>query len=136
MGAKPTKPLGIFQNTLGKKKYIITPMVASHLRHCTLVVLNITNDDPGLNFWSTHLIRVTAVNLLHRANLSDSYVQTRIWWKIPSFLMYLRNTIYAASTHTRAITINLGLKEESHTTYHVIPEEHRPNLLSMGVRAQ
>ena len=48
--------------------------------------------------------------------------------------MYLRNTIYGADAYTKAININLGVKEQPKALYHTIPEEHKPILLSM--RAQ
>jgi hypothetical protein len=37
--------------------------------------------------------------------MSDTYIQTRLRWKSNSFLNYLRNTLYAASEHTKAIRI-------------------------------
>ena len=98
------------------------------------VLLNIKQNNSSLKLWSTHSIRVTAANLLHRANLLDSYIQTRLRWKISSFLMYLRNTIYGADAHTRASNVNLGAKEQPRASYQTVPEEHRPILISM--RAQ
>ena len=109
-------------------------MTASHLRTSASLVLNIKKEDPSLKLWSTHSIRVTAANLLHRANLSDSYIQTRLRWKISSFLVYLRNTIYGADAHTKAININLGKKEQPKALYRTIPEEHEPILLSMSTQ--
>ena len=106
-------------------------MTATHLRTCASMVLNINKDDPSLKLWSTHSIRVTAANLLHRANLLDSYIQTRLRWKSSSFLMYLRNTIYGADAHTKAINITLGAKEQTKASYRAVPEEHEPVLLSM-----
>ena len=109
-------------------------MSVSHLQHCALLVLNVNKDDPSLKFWSTHSSRVTAVDLLHRANLSDSYIQTRLCWKSSPFLMYLRNIIYSADAHTKTINVTLGTKEQNKASYHAIPEEHKLILLSM--RAQ
>ena len=105
-------------------------MTAAHLRYSASIVLNIKKDDPSLKLWSTHSIQVTAANLLHRANLSDSYIQTRLRWKSLSFLVYLRNTIYGADAYTKAININLGVKEQPKALYQTIPEEHKPILLS------
>lgn len=62
--------------------------------------------DDRLRRWSCHSIRVTAANLLHRACMSDSYIQTRLRWKSTTFLMYLRNTFYAADQHTAAMKIS------------------------------
>ena len=38
--------------------------------------------------------------------MSDSYIQTRLRWKSTAFLMYLRNTLYAASAHTAALSLH------------------------------
>ena len=107
---------------------------AAHLRNCASLVLNINKDDPSLKLWSTHSIQVMAANLLHRANLSDSYIQTRLPRKSSSFLMYLRNTIYGTDAHTKAINVNLGKGGQPKDLYQTVPEEHEPILLS--VRAQ
>ena len=88
-------------------------MTADNLRSCASLVLNIKKEDLSLKLWSTHYIQVTTTNLLHQANLSDSYIQTRLRWKSSSFLMYLHNTIYSADAHTRAINVNLGAKEQT-----------------------
>ena len=95
-------------------------MTAVHIRNSGSVVLNIKKDDPSLKLWSTHSIRVTAANLLHRANLSDSYIKTRLRWKSSSFLMYLRNTIYGADTHTKAIN-DLHASPVSNLPPHRVP---------------
>ena len=134
LGSHPNKPLGLFQNPHGLTKFITSTMTADHLRNCASLVLHIKPDDPSLKLWSTHSIRVTAANLLHRANLSDSYIQTRLRWKSSSFLMYLRNTIYGADAHTKAINVNLGAKEQPRASYRTVPEEHEPILIS--IRAQ
>jgi hypothetical protein len=134
LGYPPHEPLGVFQNPKGQSKFITATMTAAHLRNSASLVLNIKKDDPSLKLWSTHSIRVTAANLLHRANLSDSYIQTRLRWKSSSFLMYLRNTIYGADAHTKAINVNLGAKEQPKASYRTVHEEHEPILLSM--RAQ
>ena len=131
LGGPPHEPLGVFQNSKGLSKFITATMTATHLRNCASLVLNIKQDDPSLKLWSTHSIRVTAANLLHRANLSDSYIKTRLRWKSSSFLMYLRNTIYGADAHTKAINVNLGAKEQPKASYRSVPEEHEPILTSM-----
>ena len=64
-------------------------------------------DDPELNKWSTHSIRVTAANLLHRACFSDSYLQNRLRWRSNAFLEYLRNTVYTAEDHAYALDLDV-----------------------------
>ena len=106
-------------------------MTADHLRIFASLVLNIKQDDPSLKLWSTHSIRVMAANLLHRANLSDSYIKTRLRWKSSSFLMYLCNTIYGADAHTKTINVNPGTKEQPQALYRTAPDEHEFILLSI-----
>ena len=128
------EPIATFASKTGARKFITSVMVAAHLRKAASTVLHINEGDKSLNLWSTHSIRVTAANLLHRANLSDSYIQTRLRWKSDSFLMYLRNTIYAADAHTKAININLGHKESANASYRATKEPHETLLSTM--RAQ
>ena len=92
-------------------------MPADHLRNCASLMLNIKRDDPSLKLWSVYSIQVTTTNLLHRANLLDSYIKTCLRWKSSFFLMYLRNTIYGADTHTKAISVNIGTKEQPKALY-------------------
>ena len=128
------EPLATFSNKSGKRKFITSAMVTAHLRTAASTVLHINTGDRSLALWSPHSIRVTAANLLHRANLSDSYIQTRLRWKSKSFLMYLRNTIYAADAHTKALNINLGQREASNASYRAVQEPHEALLTTM--RAQ
>lgn len=94
------EPIGVFQNKKGATKFISDTLVAKLLRTTASKVLNISPKDKYLNLWSTHSIRVTAANLLHREQFSDSFIQKRLRWKSNSFLSYLRNTVYAADQHT------------------------------------
>ena len=95
--------------------HVTTTMAASHLQHCASIVLNINKDDPSLKRWSTHSIQFMAANLLHQANLSHTYMQTHLRWKSSLLLVYLRNTIYVADAHIKAVNINLGTKEQPKT---------------------
>jgi hypothetical protein len=45
------------------------------------VVYKFKKTDKRLDKWSTHSIRVTACNLLHRARYSDTYIKNRLRWK-------------------------------------------------------
>ena len=99
-------------------------MVTTYIHKCASVVLNIKMTDPALQLWSTHSIRVIAANLLHRANLADSYIMTRLCWKSAEFFMYLRNTIYAADNHTKAMNVNLGPIERQRASYKT--SQHSP----------
>ena len=122
---KDHEPMAVFKNRFGATKYITDSMVNDLLRRSAVAVLGLKASDPAVKLWSTHSIRVTAANLLHRAQLSDSYIKTRLRWLSSSFLMYLRNTIYAADAHVKALHINLGAKEEHNASYRAMePHEH------------
>ena len=56
-----------------------------------------------LSHWSADSIRVTAANLLHHQDFSDTYIQMRLRWKSTVFLDYLRNTMDTAAAHTKAL---------------------------------
>ena len=99
LGNPHDEPLAVYKNKKGKRKFISSSMVETHLRKAASTVHNIPPKDPYLKQWSTHSIRVTAANLLHRERFSDSFIQKRLRWKSTSFLDYLRNTIYAADQH-------------------------------------
>jgi hypothetical protein len=101
----------------GEVQFITARRVTTLLREAAQEVLGLQKKDPVVNQWSTHSIRVTAANLLHRMQLSNSYIQKRLRWKSDTFLMYLRNTIHAADAHTKAITVKLGPSELQAASY-------------------
>ena len=81
--------------------------MAAFLRQVAHKVFDIPTDHKDLLAWSCHSIHVRAVNLLHRAKFSDSYIKNRLRWHSDTFLMYLCNTFYTANQHTNAITLGL-----------------------------
>ncbi|KAL7444608.1 hypothetical protein ACHAXM_009526 [Skeletonema potamos] len=98
----PTTPLAVF--SLGSSpdssfRFITARHVVSFLRRSVQAAFNLRPDDKSLDCWTSHSIRVTAANILHRAGMSDSYIQTRLRWKSNTFLMYLRK-------HTAALDIS------------------------------
>lgn len=102
----PHEPVGVFRDTDGTRRFITDTMVASYFRDAASKVLRIKRDSPDLQLWSTHSLRVTAANLLHRKQMSDSFIQSRLRWRSNTFLDYLRNTIYAAETQAKALDIS------------------------------
>ena len=70
-----------------------------------MTVFHLKPRDKILNRWTSHSIRVTACNLLHRQGMSDTYIQSRLRWTSNAFLGYLRNTLYTAAAHTKALHI-------------------------------
>ena len=108
LGVPPTHPLAVYASSShsGGFAFITANNTADFLRSTAMATYNLPMDSPRLQRWSCHSIRVTAANLLHRANRSDSYIQTRLRWKSSTFLMYLRNTFYAADQHTAAMRLS------------------------------
>ena len=104
------EPIAVYKAQKGKyagtRCFITNDQVQHHLRNTAQRVYKIKKGDDSLLRWSAHSIRVTACNLLHRQGLSDSYIQTRLRWKSTAFLDYLRNTLYTADAHTKAIHIS------------------------------
>jgi hypothetical protein len=100
-------PLAVCKTESGNKTIFITDaLTTKFLRKAACAAHNIPPKSKSLSLWSTHSIRVTAANLLHRAKFSDSFIQNRLRWKSNSFLMYLRNTFYAADAHTKGMNIS------------------------------
>ena len=106
---KPEEPLGVFCSAKGKytgtRGYITKQQVATFLQSIAKVVFKLKSTDKILNRWTSHSIRVTACNLLHCQGMSDTYIQSRLRWTSNAFLGYLRNTLYTAATHTKALHI-------------------------------
>ena len=115
-------PIGIFVKK-GKWRFITADIIAKHLCQAAKATMNVTCKTE-LQRWSSHSICVTAVNLLHGANMSDSFIKLRLRWKSDTFLMYLRNTIYAARQHTKALTISESNLPSPNERVYRDPEPH------------
>lgn len=103
----PDSPIAVYLSSSSTAyRYITAGRVVQFLRNSARAAFNLRANDKSLASWTCHSIRVTAANLLHRARMTDSYIQTRLRWKSTSFLMYLRNTFYSASEHTKALDIS------------------------------
>ena len=104
----PTSPLAVYasQSSTSSFRFITAAQVHRFLRLSAQAVFNLNPKDKSLASWTCHSLRVTAANLLHRAGMSDSYIQTRLRWKSNTFLMYLRNTFYSADQHTEALQLS------------------------------
>ena len=98
-------------------QYITARKVTALLCETAQEVLGLHENDPVINQWSTHSIRVTAANLLHRMQLSNSCIQKRLRRKSDRILIYLRNTIHAADAHTKAITVKLSPSDQQAASY-------------------
>ncbi|KAL7544775.1 hypothetical protein ACHAWF_013580 [Thalassiosira exigua] len=109
LGLPLTDPLAVYRCAEGRyateRCFITDKQVATYLRKVAMNVYGLKPTSKNLDLWSAHSIRVTACNLLHRQGMSDTYIQTRLRWRSNAFLDYLRNTIYTASAHTKALTI-------------------------------
>ena len=85
--------------------YITRDQVEKYLRSIGAIVFSLPKTDPMVLRWSSHSIRVTACNLLHRQGLPDSYIQQRLRWKSIAWRDYIRNTIYSAAQHKAALQL-------------------------------
>jgi hypothetical protein len=105
----PTYPAAVYSSPQHKEPRLITARDTNALlRHTASTVFNIKKGNSRLDKWSTHSIRVTACNLLHRARYSDTYIKNRLRWKSDAFLMYLRNTFYTADEHSKSLSLDLA----------------------------
>ena len=131
LGLPDTHPAAVYSPSDGISSYrLITGNDANSLLHCTArAVFHLEASSPDLKLWSTHSLRVTACNLLHRAKFSDSYIKNRLRWKSDSFLMYLRNTFYTADEHAKAL--DLGITPSPHERR--VLEDHEMFLDQCGV---
>jgi hypothetical protein len=109
LGVAGDTPLGVYKPTTARsaeaRLYITNNDVKNFLREYARRAFGIKRNDPILSRWSAHSIRVTACNLLHRQGFSDSYIQTRLRWRGNTWMEYLRNTLYSAQQHTKALSI-------------------------------
>ena len=124
LGVPADEPIAVCSDATGNRKFITDSGVAKVLRLSATEALGIGKKDPSLKLWSTHSVRVTAANLLHRQQFSDSFIQTRLRWKSSSFLMYLRNTFYAADQHKDLYIADSCLPPKAERTYRA-PEAHK-----------
>lgn len=79
--------------------------IQAFIRASAARVFGLSSKDPALTNWTSHSPRVTACNLLHRQNVSDSYIQQRLRWRSDAFKVYLRNNVYSAARHRQALLI-------------------------------
>ena len=101
------EPIAKYRDDEDTKIYFITDTdVNSLLQEAAEKALGIT-DPEILSKWTTHSVRVTAANELHRLGFSDAFIQKRLRWKSDSFLRYLRDTIHVARAHTMRIEKSL-----------------------------
>lgn len=108
------EPIAQYRNDKNVRVYITDKNVNDTLQKAASKVLGI-KDTNVLRKWTTHSLRVTAANELHRRNFSGEFIKKRLRWRSDAFLGYLRNTIHIARTHTLAMqlsSINLNTEKE------------------------
>lgn len=105
----PTEhPVAIYRDANSASRFQITGKdTNTFLRKIASYLYDIPETSEDLKKWSTHSVRVTAANLLHRAKFSDSYIKNRLRWRSDTFLMYLRNTFHTAHDHSKAMDLEI-----------------------------
>ena len=98
-GIPSNEPIAKYREKNGSISFITDYHVKALLQKSAREALNI-KDEKVLNKWTSHSIRVTAANELHRMNFSEAFIKKRLRWKSEAFLVYLRNTVHNAAAHT------------------------------------
>ncbi|KAL7528812.1 hypothetical protein ACHAWF_002718, partial [Thalassiosira exigua] len=121
------EPMAVFVNADGKRLFISDYMVTKYLRLATSKVLNIAKGSKELQLWSTHSIRVTAADILHRQKFADSFIQVCLRWHSLTFRDYLRNAFYSADQHGDLKISKSNLPLVAHRTY--CPDEPHEGII-------
>ena len=108
LGLPEDHPAAVFRTGDGRTHLIRAKEANSIIRQTARQAFHLKHNDTTLNKWSTHSIRVTACNLLHRAGFNDAYIKNRLRWRSDTFQMYLRNTFYNAEGHAKALDLELA----------------------------
>lgn len=115
LGIPTHEPIAKYRDDSGQVVFITADDVKTTLRAAATEKLGIT-DPKVLSKWTTHSLRVTAANELHRLGFSDAYIKQRLRWRSDAFLRYLRHTIHVARQHSHAMSFareNLVLRESN-----------------------
>ena len=77
LAMKDSKPVAVCV-VKGETRFITARKGTSLLHEVAQEVLGLQKNDLVVKQWLTHSIRVTAANLLHRMQLSNSYIKKRL----------------------------------------------------------
>jgi len=107
LGLPPLQPLAIHTNPLDPRgySYVTGAEYTQWLKSVAAATYRLSSKDPSLARCGTHSLRVTATNLLHRAQFSASFIKNRLCWRSDTFQMYLRNTFHVANAHSKALDL-------------------------------
>ena len=105
LNIKPHEPLGKYRDSRGKIYFIRDTDVNKLLQQAARIKLGITSKE-DLSRWTTHSLRVTAANELHRLGFHSHFIMHRLRWKSETFARYLRHTIHVARQHTEAMNLS------------------------------
>jgi len=103
---KQNEPIAKYQDKKGNIFFVTDKDVKSILQEAAKEMLNIT-DETVLSKWTSHSLRVTAANELHRLGFSDAFIKHRLRWRSDAFMKYLRHTIHVARDHTKEMSMSL-----------------------------
>lgn len=115
LGIKAHEPIAKYKADNGRIFFITDKDVKATLQEAARATLGIT-DENLLSKWTSHSLRVTAANELHRLGFSGPYIKHRLRWRSNKFEGYLRHTIHVARMHTekmRLLPRNLELRKSN-----------------------
>ena len=115
LGIPAHEPIAKYKDKKGKIFFITDKDVKTILQSAAKEVLNIT-DETILSKWTSHSLRVTAANELHRLGFSDAFIKQRLRWRSDVFMIYPRHTIHVARQHSQEMSFsseNKALQESN-----------------------
>ena len=115
LGLPSHHPVAITANASDPRgfSFITGTRYTSWLQSIARSVYKLSKGDSSIPKWGTHSIRVTAANLLHRAQFSSTFIKNRLRWRSDTFQMYLRNTFHVADKHSCALVFHMSPPSET-----------------------
>jgi hypothetical protein len=103
LGQSDSKPMGVFINKFGIKKYLTGGKIAKILRSVAKRVHPEDWSANKLSCISSHLGRVWALVLLDKTGMSPAFMTSRLCWMGDSYKLYLRDTSILQHKHIDAL---------------------------------
>ena len=99
------EPIAKYSSTKGECLFITDHDVKTILQQSAREKLGI-KCAKALSRWTSHSLRVTAANELHRLGFNTLFIQHCLRWRSDAFMKYLRHTIHVARKHSEIMSLN------------------------------